>query len=150
MSRSWVEVFLSHSAEKFRRGTLLICVSETLRCIRKFRVAENFMHQRGGYQVSSSKTFCRTVPRNFIREHFGVSENFVHRKILCIRRVYYWTPLKNLCLTDKIPGFERILVSKSFKQRRGKLHGFVESFFLSHRTQKSFAREPFCVSENFW
>ena len=25
--------------------------------------------------------------------------------------------------------FERILVSKSFKQRRGKLHGFVENFF---------------------
>ena len=32
--------------------------------------------------------------------------------------------------------FERTLVSKSFKQRRGKLHGFVE-FFLSHRTEKT-------------
>ena len=45
--------------------------------------------------------------------------------------------------------FERILVSKSFKQRRGKLHGFVENFFISH-DRKNFAREPFCVSENFW
>ena len=32
--------------------------------------------------------------------------------------------------------FEKILVSKSFKQRRGKLHGFVE-IFLSHRTEKT-------------
>ena len=30
--------------------------------------------------------------------------------------------------------FERILVSKNFQQRRGKLHGFVEN--LSHRTEK--------------
>ena len=43
----------------------------------------------GGYQVSSSKTFCHTVPKNFVREHFGVSENLVHRKILCIRRGYH-------------------------------------------------------------
>ena len=32
--------------------------------------------------------------------------------------------------------FGRILVSKSFKQRRGKLHGFFE-IFLSHRTEKT-------------
>ena len=43
--------------------------------------------------------------------------------------------------------FERILVSKIFKQRRGKLHGFVEIFFIS-QDRKNFGREPFCVSEN--
>ena len=80
-SRLFVQNFLSHSTEKFRWGTL--------RCIRKFWVAKNFMHQKGGYQVSSAKTFCHTVPKNFAREHFGVSENFVHRKILCIRRGYH-------------------------------------------------------------
>ena len=104
----------------------------TLRCIRKFRVSKNFMHQRGGiitflrgklfvtqyvkfllgntsvYQKisgiekfyasegrgegisrSPSKTFCHTVPKNFVVEHFGVSENFVYRKILCIRSGYH-------------------------------------------------------------
>ena len=45
--------------------------------------------------------------------------------------------------------FERILVSKIFKQRSGKLHGFVENFFIS-QDRKNFAKEPFCVSENFW
>ena len=81
LSRLFVQNFLSHSTEKFRWGTL--------RCIRKFRVAKNFMHQRGGYQVSSSKTFCHTVPKNFLREYCGASENFVHRNILCIRRGYH-------------------------------------------------------------
>ena len=47
-----------------------------------------YASERGGYQVSSSKTFCHTVPKNFVREHFGVSENFVHHKILCTRRGY--------------------------------------------------------------
>ena len=73
VSRFSVENFLSRSAENFRRGTH--------RCIRKFRVAKNFMHQKGGYQVSSTETFCHTVPKNFAREHLGVSESFVHRKI---------------------------------------------------------------------
>ena len=31
VSRFFVKNFLSHSAEKFRRGTLLCCVSENLR-----------------------------------------------------------------------------------------------------------------------
>ena len=48
-----------------------------------------YASQRGGYQVSSSKTFCNTVPKNFVREHFGVSEKFVYRKISCIRRGYH-------------------------------------------------------------
>ena len=43
-------------------------------------------------------------------------------------------------------GFQRILVSKIFRQRRGKLHGFVKCFFIS-QDRKNFATEPFCVSE---
>ena len=52
----------------------------------KFYASER---EREGYQVSSSKTFCHTVPKNFVRENFGVSENFVHRKILSIIRGYH-------------------------------------------------------------
>ena len=73
-----VEKFLSRSAENIRRGTL--------RCITKIRVAKNFMHQKGrGYQVSSSETFCHTVPKNIQ----GTSESFVHRKFLCKRWGYH-------------------------------------------------------------
>ena len=39
VSRFFVENFLSHSTEKFRWGTL--------RCLRKFRVSQNFMHKKG-------------------------------------------------------------------------------------------------------
>ena len=65
--------------------------------IGKIRVSKNYMHQEGGggggggwgYHVSPSKTFSPTVPKNLVGEHFGVSENFVYRKILCIRRGYH-------------------------------------------------------------
>ena len=41
VSRFCFEIFLSHSAEKFRRRTLLCCVSE------KLTVAKKFMDKRG-------------------------------------------------------------------------------------------------------
>ena len=81
ISRFLVEIFLSHSAENFRWGRL--------RCIGKFRVSKNFMHQRGGLSRFSVENFCHTVPKNFVGDQFGVSENFVYRKIFCIRRGYH-------------------------------------------------------------
>ena len=143
MSRLFIQKFLSHSTEKFRWGTL--------RCIKKFRVSKKFMHQRGGgYHVAPSKTFCHTVPKNFVGEHFAVSENFVYRKILCIRRGYHYTPLKNFCLTVPIKFVEEpFCVSKEFWYRNvsskggGKLQGFVKKIFIS-QDRKNFAREPFC------
>ena len=166
MHKKWislnsVEIFCSHSAEKFRgllfnvSGNLgyrkILCiiggitffhrnffVSQyqifcwgTLWCIRNFRLSKNFMHQRGAsikfvrrkhfvtqyrkcslgntsvYQKASGienfyaserggggntfsvKNFCHTVPKSSVGEHFGVSENFVYRKILCIRSGYH-------------------------------------------------------------
>ena len=150
--------------------------------------------QKRGYHDFSFKTFCLRVPKNFVGEHFGVSENFGYRKILCIREgsitllrrkllshsteKFRWgtvrcfrkfrvsqnfTHKKRISLNgvekflshsaDKIQRtllcFERILVSKILKQRRGKLHGFVEKYF-NPQDRKNFARQPFCVSENFW
>ena len=57
----------------------------TLRCIRKFRVSKNFMHQRGGVSRSPSKTFCHTVPKNFVGtlrciRKFRLSKNFMHQR----------------------------------------------------------------------
>ena len=48
-----------------------------------------YASERGGVSRSPSKTFCHTVPKSFVGEHFGVSENFVYRKILCIRSGYH-------------------------------------------------------------
>ena len=51
-------------------------------CFRKFLVAKKFMDKKWGeYQNFPSKTFCLTVPKNFVGEPFSVSlisgiENF--------------------------------------------------------------------------
>ena len=45
-------------------------------------------------------------------------------------------------------GFERILVSKSFKQRRGEASRFCLNVFFSQDRKKNVG-EPFCASQNF-
>ena len=67
----------------------------SLQCIGKFGVSKSFMHIRG-YNVFPSKIFGLTVPKKFVGEHFGVSENFEYRKILCFREGgYHVSPSKN-------------------------------------------------------
>ena len=44
-----------------------------------------FMYKRGGGITIFRRSFCLTVPKYFIGEHFGVSENFFFRKFSCIR-----------------------------------------------------------------
>jgi len=49
-------------------------------------VSENVKDRRGGgYHDILSKLFCFTVPKNIVREPYGVSENFRYRKNLWIR-----------------------------------------------------------------
>ena len=63
MSRFSVEIFLSHSVEKFRKGTLL--------CFTKFLVAKKFMDEGEGggrnYQKFPSSIFCLSA-ENFVKE----------------------------------------------------------------------------------
>ena len=59
ISRFSIENLLSHSTEKFRRGTLL--------CFTKFLVSKKFMDKRGGeYHDFLSKISCLTVPKIFV------------------------------------------------------------------------------------
>ena len=71
--------FLSKSfcltREKFRWGTF--------RCIRKFRVSKEVMHQRGrGYHVSPSKTFVTQYRK------FSLGNNLVYREFSGIENFY--------------------------------------------------------------
>ena len=95
MSRLSVENFLSHSAETFRRGTLLCCVSEN------FWWRKSLWIRGGGgeYQNFPSKTFCLTVPKNFVGEPFRVSLISGIGKILCFRGLCHDFPSKIFCLT---------------------------------------------------
>ena len=114
------------------------------------------MHQKGGYHISPSKTFCHTVPKLFVGEHFGVSENFVYRKnFMHKKRISLNSVEKFLSHSaDKIHRrtllcFEIILVSKIFKQGRGKLHGFVENFFVSQDRNEKLCKGTLMFSRNF-
>ena len=56
----------------------------TLQCFRKFGVSKNFMQNRGSHDFPS-KFFSLTLPKTFVGEPFGVSENLWYQKISCIR-----------------------------------------------------------------
>ena len=68
VSRFSVRIFLSHSAENFRRVTLLCCVSEN------FRKPKSLWIRGGGeHQVFRRKFFCLTVPKILVGEPLSVS-----------------------------------------------------------------------------
>ena len=66
VSSFFVGKFMSHSAEKFRRGVFL--------CFRKSLVSKNIRDKRGGgYHDFPSKLFCLTVPKISVGESFTVA-----------------------------------------------------------------------------
>ena len=116
ISRFSVEIFMSHSAEKFRKGILLF--------LRKNLVSKSYMDEKGGGVI----TFSR---RKFLvsqhRENswaslqcfrkFGVSKNFMHN------RGYHNFP-------SKISGFEKLY------GWRGGVSRFSVENFLSRSAEK--------------
>ena len=119
---------------------------------RKFWVSKIYcMRERGDY-VSPPKTFCHTVPKSFVGEHFGVSESFVYRNVLCIRErerererekeretemvgEYHVSPSKIFCLPVPIKFVgEHFCVSKGFwyrilEAKEGEASQFCRKFF---------------------
>ena len=69
VSKSYVESFLSQSAEKFRRGTR----NPSVLCFRKFLVAKTFMDKKEGVSQFSVGSFCLTVPKKVVGEPFSLS-----------------------------------------------------------------------------
>ena len=59
--------FLSHSAEKHRRGTLPCC------CFSNFLAVKKFIDNTGGIIKIVFESFCLTVPENFVVEPFSPS-----------------------------------------------------------------------------
>ena len=62
--RFYVEKFLSHSAEKFRRGILYCCINFGYR---------KSLDKGGEYHDFLSKIFCLTVPKFSVGESFNVA-----------------------------------------------------------------------------
>ena len=74
---SFVEIFLPHRTGKTSPGNHSVFEKTSGR-------EKNFMHKRAGYHDFPWKSFCLTVPKYFIGEHFGVSEKFFYGKFSCI------------------------------------------------------------------
>ena len=103
VSRFSVVIFLPHSTENLRRGSLL--------CSRKRLVSKNVRDKRGGeYHTFPSKFFCFTVPRSFVGDSFSASL-FSGIEKFWIRggKKYRDFPSKVFCLT-----MPKVFVGESF------------------------------------
>ncbi len=146
VSRFSVEIFLSHSAEDFRRGLLYCCI--------------NFWG-RGGYQNFTSKNFCLTVPTKISAgESFIVAINSGIEKSLEERggEVSRFSVNNFLSHSPDEKFRRRILYCcfnfgyrKSLEQRGGRLgvSSFPVENFLSHSAE-NFHRGILQCCINFW
>ena len=136
VSRFSVENFLSHSTKKFRW--------RTLRCFRKFRVLQNFMHMKGISLNSVEKFLSHSADENRRRtllcfERILVSKNFKQRRGEASRfcRKFFLshttekTSPRNHSVFQKISGREKILWIRG----GGGVSRFSVEKFLSHCTE---------------
>ena len=145
VSRFSVEIFLSHSAEIFRR--------ELLYCCNNFGYRGSLDKRERGVSRIWSKIFGLTVPKNFVGEFFTVAI-FLGIEKVCIRGEgeYHNFPSKIFCLTvpkisvgnsftvAKISGIEKVWI-----RERGEYQEFWSKIFCL-KVPKSFIGEPFSVS----
>ena len=94
--------------------------------------------------------FRLTVPKNFVGEQFGVSENFGYRKIICIREGGITFSVRNFLShsTEKLRWgilrcFRKFRVSQNFMHKKGLSLNSVEKF-LSHSADKVRRRTLLC------
>ena len=106
-----------------------------------------------GYHDFAFKIFCLRVPKIFVGEHFGVSENFGYRKILHIREGGGITFLRWKLLSHSTEKFSwgtfrcirKFRVWKNFMhQRGGRVSRFSVENFLSHKADKNRRRTLLC------
>ena len=138
-----VEIFLSHRTEKTSPGNHSV--------FQKISGTENyFMDKRGGGITIFRRSFCLTVPRYFIGEHFGVSEKFFYRKFSCIGgggasrvcRFFSVSQDQNEKLSKgTLPFSESFLVSKTFMDKKGLIAIFNRNFYVS-QCRKLLQRNP--------
>ena len=93
MSRFSVENNLSHSAEKFRRGTLLCCVPEN------FRFHRNLWRRGGGVPGIPVENFLSHSAEKIHRRTHSRFTIFGYRQVLCFGGLSHGFLLKLFCLT---------------------------------------------------
>ena len=141
VSRLFVQNFLSHSTEKFCWGTL--------RCIRKFRVAKNFMHKKGISLNSVEKSLSHSADKIRRRTHLCF-ERVLVSKIFKQRRgnLHGFVEFFLSHRTEKnSPGnhsvFQKISGREKYFMGKGGYHDFP-SKVLSHCTEIFHWRTLWC------
>ena len=115
------KIFLSHRTKKNSPGNHYV--------FQKFSGRENILWIRGGgggYHDFPSKSFCLTVPKYFIGEHFAVSEKFFYRKSKEGGGESLW---RNPSVFQKISDIEKNLGT------RGGISRFSVEIFMSHSAE---------------
>ncbi len=127
-----IEIFMSHSEKKIRRGTLLCCVSE------HFRLRKSLWIKRGGGSrisvekilSNSAEKFRSGIPPSFI--NFGYRKNLdkrgggieiFRRKILVSQCRIFGRETLLCCVSEKFP------LRKSLWIRAGEYHDFLSKNF---------------------
>ena len=137
VSRLFVQNFLSHSTKKFHWGTL--------RCFRKFRASQNFIHKKGISLDSVEKSlshstdkirrrtlqcFKRILVSKSLKQRRGEAPRFC-RKFLLSHRTEKTSP-GNHSVFQKISGREKYFMDK----RGGGVSRFSVENFWSHSAEK--------------
>ena len=138
MSRFCVETFLSHNAEKFRRGTLLICVSENFRLRKSLWIREggSIKHLRRKFLVSQ----CRKISlenTSVYQKNPGIEKFYASEKgcIRFLRRNFFVSLYQNISL-ENTSLFQKNSFIEIFHALEGGHHGFVETFCLTGPKRK--------------
>ena len=135
----FVEIFFYLTGpKKLRQGTI---VFQKISGREKY-----FMDKRGGITIFR-RSFCLTVPKNFIGEHFGISEKFFYRKLSCIGGGRGITVLSKFFVlqdrNEKLCKGTRLfsgnfLVSKKFMDKRGLTTICSRNFYVSQGRKPSY------------
>ncbi len=148
VSKVYVEMFLSHSAENFRRRMLYCCIN--------FGNRKSLEKGGGEYQKFPSKIFCLTVPKISVGESFTVALIFGSENVWRKGREYQKFPSKILCLTvpTKISVGESFIVAllsgiEKVWRRGGEVSRFSVNNFLSHSADENFRTRILYCCINF-
>ena len=122
---------LSHSTKKFRCGTL--------RCLRKSRVLQKFMHTKGTSPNSAEKFLSHSANKNRRRtllcfEKILVSKTFKKRRGECSR--FFRCFLSHRTETKSFR--EKFWYRKKFMDKRGHITIFSRNFYVSQCQKNSY------------
>ena len=125
--------FFSQCRE-FPKGGILYCCNN-------FGYRKSLDKGGGGGSITIfCRSFCLTVPKYFIGEHFGDSEKFFNRKFSCIEGgasrffrnfLSHMTESKNF-VREPFCFPEIFWYRKKFMAKRGKITIFSRNFYVSH------------------